>query len=74
LAEEVVTVVNWRERISVNPRVMAGKPCVTGTRVPVAHILDKLAAGIDIEQVLRDYPRITRDDVLAALALPSSNS
>ena len=63
--------VNRRERLSVDPRAMVGKPCIAGTRVPVSHILDKLAAGISMEQVLRDYPRVSRDDVLAALAYAS---
>jgi len=60
--------VNWREHIVSDPGVMFGKPCIAGTRVPVSHVLDKLAAGISIQQLLCDYPRITRDDVLSALA------
>ncbi len=60
--------VNWREHISIDPEVMVGKPCITGTRVPVAHILEKLAADIPIDDILYDYPRITREDILAAIA------
>jgi uncharacterized protein (DUF433 family) len=55
-------------RIEVNPRVMIGKPVIRGTRIPVEIILEKLAADISIEEVLEDYPRLTRQDVLAALA------
>lgn len=51
--------VDWRDRISVNPKVVAGKPCIAGTRIAVQHILDKLAADIPIDDILRDYPRIT---------------
>lgn len=60
--------VNWREHISIDPEVMVGKPCIAGTRVPVEKILEKLAADIPIDDILHDYPRITRDDVLAAVA------
>ncbi|MEA3403341.1 MAG: DUF433 domain-containing protein [Armatimonadota bacterium] len=59
---------DWRGHISVNPKVMFGKPCIAGTRIPVRDILDKLAADITVEQILRDYPTITREDVMAALA------
>jgi len=52
---------------------MAGKPCITGTRVPVEIILEKLAADIPVEDILRDYPRITREDVLAAIAYAAAS-
>ena len=55
------------DRISIDPRVCHGKPCIKGTRVPVFVILDALAAGMTCEEVLDDYPPITRDDVKAAL-------
>jgi len=54
-------------RIAVNPKVMAGKPVIKGTRVPVEQVLRLLAQGITVEQVLEDYPHLTRDDVMAAL-------
>jgi uncharacterized protein (DUF433 family) len=60
--------VNWREHISIDPEVMVGKPCIAGTRVPVEHILEKIAADIPIEDILYDYPRVTREHVLAAVA------
>jgi uncharacterized protein (DUF433 family) len=55
------------ERISVDPARMQGLPCIRGTRVTVSAILGQLAAGQTIEQILADYPQLTRDDVLAAL-------
>lgn len=55
-------------RIEVDPRIMIGKPVIRGTRIPVEVIIEKLAADISIEEVLEDYPRLTRHDVLAALA------
>jgi uncharacterized protein (DUF433 family) len=55
------------ERISVDPARMRGLPCIRGTRVTVSAILGQLAAGSTVEQVLEDYPYLSRDDVLAAL-------
>ncbi len=60
--------VNWRERIKSDPAIMVGKPCIAGTRIPVEVILRKLAADLTIEQILAEYPRLSRDDILAALA------
>lgn len=56
------------ERISMDPRLMVGKPCIRGTRITVELILEKLAAGLTYEQILEDHPHLTRDDILAALA------
>jgi len=56
------------ERIELDPEVMLGKPVIRGTRITVEIILEKIGAGCPIEEVLADYPRLTRDDVLAALA------
>ena len=50
-----------------NPKVMMGQPVVSGTRITVDLILEKLAAGETIEQLLEDHPRLTRDGILAAL-------
>lgn len=55
-------------RIEIDPRVMLGKPVVRGTRVTVEILLEKLAAGASMEEILADYPNLGRDDVLAALA------
>ncbi len=54
--------------IQSNPKVMMGKPAVAGTRITVELILEKLAAGETIEQLLEAHPRLTRQAVLAALA------
>ncbi|HEX2165166.1 MAG TPA: DUF433 domain-containing protein [Thermoanaerobaculia bacterium] len=56
------------QRIERNPEVMLGKPVVRGTRITVEILLEKLAAGATIEDLLADYPALGRDDVLAALA------
>jgi len=55
------------ERITSNPDVCHGKPVVRGLRYPVADILQLLAGGMTVEDVLEDYPDLERDDVLAAL-------
>ncbi len=55
-------------RIQSSPDVVLGKPVICGTRITVEAILDKLAADIPIDEVLRDYPRLTRADVLAAIS------
>ena len=56
------------ERISIDPNVCFGKPCVRGTRIWVSLLLDFLAAGASVEEILADYPQLTRQDVLAAIA------
>ena len=58
---------SWQERITVDPNVCHGKACVKGTRVMVSVVLDNLAAGVSVEQILEDYPSLTRDDVQAAM-------
>jgi uncharacterized protein (DUF433 family) len=56
------------ERISLDPNVMGGKPCIRGTRITVGLVVGLIAAGRTIDQVLAAYPDLTRDDVTAALA------
>lgn len=53
--------------IQSNPSVMMGKPVISGTRITVEHILEKLAAGETVEQILDAHPRLTKDAVQAAL-------
>jgi len=62
----------WEERISVNPAVRSGKPCIKGTRITVYDILEYLAGGMSEEQVLTDFPDLTRDDIRAALAFAAA--
>lgn len=56
------------ERIEINSSVMLGKPVIRGTRIPVELLLRKLSEGATIEDLLDAYPRLTADDVRAALA------
>jgi uncharacterized protein (DUF433 family) len=55
------------ERISIDPKVMAGKPVIRGTRVPVDLIVRMLAQGIPETDILREYPRLQPEDIRAAL-------
>jgi uncharacterized protein (DUF433 family) len=59
---------DWRERIVTNPDILVGKPTVKGTRISVELILGWLGHGWSHEQLLENYPHITREDILAALA------
>ena len=59
---------DYREMIVSNPGVMMGKPVIAGTRITVELILEKLAAGETVEQVLEAHPRLNEDAVRAALA------
>ena len=56
------------QRISVDPNICFGKPCIHGTRIWVSLILDFLANGMTIEEILLEYPQLTADDVRAAIA------
>lgn len=55
------------DRIEVNPRVMLGKPVIRGTRIPVELILRKLAEGVTEANLLDAYPRLTPEDIKAAI-------
>jgi uncharacterized protein (DUF433 family) len=56
------------KRISVDPAVCFGKPCIRGTRIWVSLILDFLADGMDVEEILAEYPQLREADVRAATA------
>jgi uncharacterized protein (DUF433 family) len=58
---------DWRKRISVDPRICHGKPCIKGTRIMVSIILDYLQAGESRDEILRQYPTLQDRDVDAAL-------
>ena len=55
------------ERIELNPRVMLGKPVIRGTRIPVELILRKMSEGASQAELLEAYPRLTREDLQAAM-------
>ena len=55
-------------RISVDPNICFGKPCIRGTRIWVSLILDFLASGMTIKEIIEEYPQLTEDDIRAAIA------
>jgi uncharacterized protein (DUF433 family) len=55
-------------RITVNPEVMAGKPCIRGMRVTVGMILEELGAGTSIDELLAGFPYLEREDILEAIS------
>jgi len=58
----------YQHRIEINPGVMLGKPVIRGTRITVDLILRQFTQGLAIEDILRNYPHLTREDVVAAMA------
>jgi uncharacterized protein (DUF433 family) len=58
---------NWKDRISVDPKICHGKVCIKGTRIMVSVILDNLAGGETVESILRSYPTLKAEDIQAAL-------
>lgn len=59
---------NYRDYITIEPGKRSGKPCIRGMRVTVYDVLSYLAADMGIEEVLEDFPELTRDDIMACLA------
>jgi len=62
----------WEERITVNPAIRGGKPCIKGTRITVYDVLEYLAGGMSEDQILSDFPDLTREDIRAALGFAAA--
>ena len=60
---------DYRPFITIDPGKRGGKPCLRGLRITVYDVLEYLAAGMSEEQILADFPDLTRDDIRASLAL-----
>lgn len=58
---------DWRSRISIDPAVHHGDPCIRGTRVPVSVIVGSVADGDSFEEIIQGYPQLTREDIQSAL-------
>jgi len=56
------------DRITIDPSICHGKPCIRGLRYPVENVLELLASGMSVDDILRDYNDLDRDDILATLA------
>ena len=62
----------WQDRVSVNPAVRSGKPCIKGTRITVYDVLEYLAGGMTEDEILNDFPDLSRSDIRAALAFAAA--
>jgi uncharacterized protein (DUF433 family) len=58
---------DFRDRIVVDPKILVGKPVIKGTRIPVSLILNLVAHGGSFDDIIRDYPVLTVDDIRAAM-------
>ncbi len=58
---------DWRDRVSIDPKICHGKPCIKGTRIMVSIVLDYLRAGDTPEEILHQYPTLKPEDIEAAL-------
>ena len=63
---------NWKEYISVDPRVCHGKACFSGTRIMVSIALDCLAGGMTMEEIIEEYPSLTTEAIRACFAYSSA--
>jgi uncharacterized protein (DUF433 family) len=59
---------NWTDHITVNANICHGNACIKGTRIMVSVVLDNLAAGLSIEDILNSYPSLNRESILAAIS------
>jgi len=66
MAKRTTATPDWSRRITSDPAVCHGKPCIRGTRIPVDLILRKLGEGMTPEDVLGDHPHLTLEDIQAA--------
>ena len=58
----------WQDRITVEPGMRSGKPCIRGMRITVVDVLEYLAGGMTVEELLNDFPDLTAEDIRACLA------
>ncbi len=58
---------SFEDHITINPEIRSGKPCIKGTRITVYDILEYLAGGMSEDEILSDFPSLTREDIRAAL-------
>ncbi|HEX9047255.1 MAG TPA: DUF433 domain-containing protein [Verrucomicrobiae bacterium] len=58
---------DYRDRIVIDPRIRSGKPCIKGTRIAVADVLDYLGGGMTSAEILDDFPDLTAGDIQACL-------
>ncbi len=60
--------IDYRQRISIDPAIRSGKPIIRGMRITVYDILEMLSDGMSIDEIIIDYPELQKEDILASLA------
>ena len=60
--------IDYRKYITMEPGKLGGKPCIRGMRITVYHVLEYLASGMTVDEILNDFPDLTREDIQACLA------
>lgn len=63
---------DWEKRIVFNPKVMVGKPVIRGTRITVEAVIGRVAEGMTLDEILEDFPYITKEDIKAAIRYAQS--
>jgi uncharacterized protein (DUF433 family) len=58
---------DWRNYITVDPMICHGQACITGTRIMVSVVLDNLADGLDVQEIIKSYPSLTKEAIQAAI-------
>ena len=58
---------DYRNYIEIDPQVRFGKPCIKGTRISVYDVLSWLSSGMSVDEILSDFPQLTKDQILACL-------
>lgn len=66
--DDYTVLVNYQERITIEPGKRGGKPCIRGLRITVYDVLSYLASGMTQEEILADFPDLTKEDILACLS------
>ncbi|HPJ36780.1 MAG TPA: DUF433 domain-containing protein [Spirochaetota bacterium] len=59
---------NYKEKICISPDIMLGKPVIRGTRITVEFIIKKMSEGMEIDDIISEYPPVQKDDIMACLA------
>jgi uncharacterized protein (DUF433 family) len=63
---------DYRERITINPQIRSGKPCIKGTRITVGDVFGYLSGGMTVAEVLDDFPDLTSEDIQACFAFAAA--
>ncbi len=59
---------DYTKIITIDPEIRSGKPCIRGMRITVTDVLEYLASGMSVDEILEDFPDLTREDIMASLA------